>query len=83
MYTVSSITEEEAEGERSCSCLKSTAMSRPHHSGLGLDLGTGDIVTKIQPLPSWTYCSSEGAKRVKRQLHRQHLNREGSVRAQC
>lgn len=58
-------------------------MSRPHHPGPGLDLGTRDVTTKIQPLSSWTYYSSEGAKRVKRQLHRQHLNREGSVRAQC
>lgn len=39
-------------------------MSRPHHPGLGLVLGTRDIETKVQPLPSWTYYPSEGAKRV-------------------
>lgn len=55
--------------------------SRPLHPGPGLVLGTRNTKTKTQPLPSWIYCSSEGAGHVKYQTQRQHLNREGSVRA--
>lgn len=55
--------------------------SRPLHPGSGLVLGTRNTKTKTQLLPSWIYYSSEGAGHVNYQTHRQHLNREGSVRA--